>query len=450
MVQTQPPPSPPPFQPYSHHNPAPGNTNGIIPSHPTSLPTPQPPRHFLGGILPTSILPRQNSPRVVGATNAGVFSNLSARPDNTQPADGDNYVPETEQKEGPPSYQAALRDAVPPYWDTTVVLPSSSSPFGPLSSSISGDEILIDGMPSGNLFSFAWNVIVSVSFQFVGFLLTYVLHTTHAAKYGSRVGLGMTLIQFGFSLRSRAEQLIETGRFPTDPDDPAPDPGTNPDEIEADNALKAFMGGLPWPQSVHDPLLGPESAPVVIHNTHEAELFAEQHNMTLAQMLNLPSAADVGRANEYFSFLLMTIGWFLVLTSLGGWWRVKRFERGLRRAQRESEQAQAEANGTAPPNETTTAEGNTAASGVVLGPRDMAYYTQTFTQTWRGVNELRRGFFGMNGRPVRGNGHTPLPQNDEDVELFDAAGFGLEPMAQSGAGTDEAGRRSRSRGLWGV
>jgi len=51
----------------------------------------------------------------------------------------------------------ALRDAVPQYWDTTVVLPSSQSPFGPLSSSMSGDEILIDGMPSGNFFGFFWN-----------------------------------------------------------------------------------------------------------------------------------------------------------------------------------------------------------------------------------------------------------------------------------------------------
>lgn len=55
------------------------------------------------------------------------------------------------------TYQAALRDAVPPYWDTTVVLPSSNSPFGPLTSSLSGDEILIDGMPSGNFFGFIWN-----------------------------------------------------------------------------------------------------------------------------------------------------------------------------------------------------------------------------------------------------------------------------------------------------
>jgi len=30
-----------------------------------------------------------------------------------------------------------------------------------------------------------------------GFILTYILHTTHAAKNGSRAGLGVTLIQLG-------------------------------------------------------------------------------------------------------------------------------------------------------------------------------------------------------------------------------------------------------------
>ncbi len=49
-------------------------------------------------------------------------------------------------------------------------------------------------------------MLVSVSFQFVGFLLTYLLHTTHAAKLGSRAGLGITLIQYGFSMRSRADE----------------------------------------------------------------------------------------------------------------------------------------------------------------------------------------------------------------------------------------------------
>jgi hypothetical protein len=40
--------------------------------------------------------------------------------------------------------------------------------------------------------------MISMSFQLVGFLLTYLLHTTHAAKNGSRAGLGITLVQYGF------------------------------------------------------------------------------------------------------------------------------------------------------------------------------------------------------------------------------------------------------------
>jgi hypothetical protein len=50
-------------------------------------------------------------------------------------------------------------------------------------------------------------MLVSVAFNFLGFVLTYLLHTTHAAKFGSRAGLGITLIQYGWALRSRAEGL---------------------------------------------------------------------------------------------------------------------------------------------------------------------------------------------------------------------------------------------------
>lgn len=46
-----------------------------------------------------------------------------------------------------------------------------------------------------------------MSFQFVGFLLTYLLHTTHAARLGSRAGLGFTLIQYGFALRNRLDNV---------------------------------------------------------------------------------------------------------------------------------------------------------------------------------------------------------------------------------------------------
>jgi hypothetical protein len=280
-------------------------------------------------------------------------------------------------------------------------------------------------------------VIVSFSFQFVGFLLTYVLHTTHTAKYGSRVGLGLTMIQFGFNLRARAEELIETGKFPTDPSDPEPYPGANPDEIEADNAIAAFWGtNSPWPQPVRDPD-NPDAPPTILHNTHDAELWAIQHNTTLHDLMRLPSAEEVGKANEWFSFLLMSIGWFLILTSLGGLWRVKRFEKGLRDAQRESEAAQAAANRgegeavTTEPTTTTPAE---------PGPTDLAYYTSAFNQAFEGARGIQRGFFGMNGRRQRGDGHAPLPQ-DEDVELFDADRF-ERPMADGQSG-------GRQRGLWG-
>lgn len=60
--------------------------------------------------------------------------------------------------------------------------------------------VLVEGLPVGNIFSFLWNLmgkayciyqqticmlmilLVSASFQLVGFMLTYLLHTTHAAK----------------------------------------------------------------------------------------------------------------------------------------------------------------------------------------------------------------------------------------------------------------------------
>jgi hypothetical protein len=85
---------------------------------------------------------------------------------------------------------------VPPYWETTVHAPFSPDSLG---------EVVIDSLPTGSLFSFFWNMLVSISFQFVGFLLTYLLHTTHAGRLGARAGLGVTLIQYGFTLRAKTE-----------------------------------------------------------------------------------------------------------------------------------------------------------------------------------------------------------------------------------------------------
>ena len=70
--------------------------------------------------------------------------------------------------------------------------------------------MIVDELPTGSWILFFANIFISYFFQFIGFLFTYLLHTTHAAKYGSRVGLGLTLIQFGFQSRRR-EELVEVG-----------------------------------------------------------------------------------------------------------------------------------------------------------------------------------------------------------------------------------------------
>jgi hypothetical protein len=98
------------------------------------------------------------------------------------------------------SYEEAAADATPPYWETTIVAPGLSS-----------DEVYVDGLPVGSIFSFVWNAMISMSFQLVGFLLTYLLHTTHAAKNGSRAGLGLTLVQYGFYMKGGSDSSGSDG-----------------------------------------------------------------------------------------------------------------------------------------------------------------------------------------------------------------------------------------------
>ncbi|EGX89972.1 metal homeostatis protein bsd2 [Cordyceps militaris CM01] len=126
--------------------------------------------------------------RVVGGGvgTDGVFANMSARPEREAAV---------EKEEMPPTYEQAAADSAPPYWETTILAPG----LGGL------DEVYVDGMPVGSVFSFIWNGMISTSFQLVGFLLTYLLHSTHAAKNGSRAGLGITLIQYGFYMKGTAD-----------------------------------------------------------------------------------------------------------------------------------------------------------------------------------------------------------------------------------------------------
>ncbi|KAG2116056.1 uncharacterized protein F5147DRAFT_569097 [Suillus discolor] len=313
----QPPPGSPP-QPSSHAVPNEfGNSNGIIPVF-TLDSLPPPPTGPWWKRTATTILPSHyvnrwgftseassRTPIGGGTRNDGVFSNVAAKPSQgVRVQEGDNVylVPEESSNTAPPTYAAAQADAAPPYHTHSIFLPSSVH----ASLTLSQGCVVVDGLPTGTLFSFLWNALISTTFQFVGFVLTWVMHTTHAARYGSRAGLGVTLIQWGFGLRAR---LDDTNGTPmgSDPADAWP---TFASAQDANEWLDANLDRL--------------------------------NNTTLASTDHISSWSNSGEgedgnngfltnaaASEWLSFFLMTAGWFLLLTSVFGFWRVKRWERGI-------------------------------------------------------------------------------------------------------------------------
>jgi hypothetical protein len=63
--------------------------------------------------------------------------------------------------------------------------------------------MIIDELPTGPFVTFLFTTLISWFFQFPGFLLTYLLHGTHAGRFGSQAGLALTLIQLGFGNTAR-------------------------------------------------------------------------------------------------------------------------------------------------------------------------------------------------------------------------------------------------------
>ena len=201
------------------------------------------------------------SGRVYGGgqgANDGVFSNINAKPRAGE-----------ELEEKPPTYEQAAADATPPYWETTVLSPYAHAG--------NPDDVFVDGLLVGSLFSFVWNALISMSFQLIGFLLTYLLHTTHAAKHGSRAGLGITLIQYGFQMRY-ASSL---------PSSPGSDPGPN-----------APPDGVPDDPNAHD--FDPNQ---------------------------VAGGADVGiTTSDWLSYVLMIVGWFILIRAVSDFMRARRQE----------------------------------------------------------------------------------------------------------------------------
>ncbi|EKD15075.1 uncharacterized protein L3040_003724 [Drepanopeziza brunnea f. sp. 'multigermtubi'] len=194
-----------------------------------------------------------------GSGSDGVFANLSAKPERGE-----------KLEEHPPTYEQAAADAAPPYWETTILAPGMGGP----------DEVYIDGLPVGSVFSFIWNGMISMSFQLVGFLLTYLLHTTHAAKNGSRAGLGITLVQYGFYMKgSNIIPPVQDGQDPQYQQ--PPDPNSHDFDPNAVNGgrVDSGTGGL----------------------------------------------GDLGM-NDIMAYILMIVGWFILIRAVSDFLRARRHE----------------------------------------------------------------------------------------------------------------------------
>ncbi|KAJ1662491.1 hypothetical protein IW140_005810 [Coemansia sp. RSA 1813] len=156
------------------------------------------------------------------APTDGVFANMSAKPDLY--LGYDDKVP----NEPLPTYQdiyGPQSSSAPPYFETAVISVGDE------------DELLIEGLPVGSIGVFLVNMVVSTAFQVVGYMLTFLLHSSHAAKDGSLAGLGITFMNFGFYIRTHLGQ----GVFDDDPRNGQPPHGGPDSDTPLDNAYFAYL-----------------------------------------------------------------------------------------------------------------------------------------------------------------------------------------------------------------
>ena len=266
--------------------PAP-TSNTADTSSPTTDPSTGRPRTVERRVTPMPVFP-SGAGRGPAPVHDGVFANLSAKPTGGSS--------DTDLDEKPPTYEQAAADATPPYWETTILTPSGAA---------SDNDVFIDGLPVGTFFSFVWNAMISMSFQLVGFLLTYLLHTTHAAKNGSKAGLGITLIQYGFGMKR---------------DFSAPDKGGDPANPQQPDPNQPVPGGdafIPPPNDPNNVDFDPNSA---IGGSAAFVADAAQGPGGVG------SAVQGMKATDWFAYALMIVGWFILIRAISQYFKARRHE----------------------------------------------------------------------------------------------------------------------------
>jgi hypothetical protein len=126
--------------------------------------------------------------------------------------------------------------------------------------------------------------MISMSFQLVGFLLTYLLHTTHAAKNGSRAGLGITLVQYGFYMKGSGSGIVTQ------------------------------------PPNGQDPQYAQPPDP----NSHDFD----PNQVTQPPGMDKPSSGGLGSiaSSEWIAYILMIVGWFILIRAVSDFMKARRHE----------------------------------------------------------------------------------------------------------------------------
>lgn len=141
--------------------------------------------------------------------------------------------------------------------------------------------------------------MISMSFQLVGFLLTYLLHTTHAAKNGSRAGLGVTLVQYGFYMRAGAHKSTPTPPSNGGGDTPfAPPPDPNNHDFDPNS----FSDGA------------------------AASAAAAMSQGSQAASASGSSALSSVASSDWLAYALMIVGWFILIRAVSDFFKARRHE----------------------------------------------------------------------------------------------------------------------------
>ena len=197
-------------------------------------------------------------------------------------------------------------------------------------------DMIIDELPTGSVLVFVFTTLISWFFQLPGFILTYLLHGTHAGRFGSQAGLALTLIQWGLGTTVMGAFPISDDPPPPPPDGfglgaapPPPEPGRLPRPPESAfpgaTAEGGIMGNMTMMNEGGGSSLADMQAAYTGHEWISFLLMTIGSSAVLSRPLREPSAAVSGLTTENTA-----TGWFLLLTSMIGYFRVKRFELSVR------------------------------------------------------------------------------------------------------------------------